>query len=139
MDCRSYILAICTAGGCLLIATSAGARGDLAPDPAAQALRPAYVACLRESVADPSGKLNCALAEYFFQSERLRKAYTSLLERTPVRRRAALREEQGVWWAHKKVACAWPDPPEARDVMDAAACSLAETAARARELEERRP
>lgn len=113
------------------------------PDPAATAApeektsmtRASYQQCIDQTEGVTPAIQECVDEEYEYQDKRLNDAYKALLAKLPAARHDGLREQQRAWIKKRDADCDSGPEPGQGQVLEANACLLDMTAARAGELE----
>ncbi|QWT20161.1 DUF1311 domain-containing protein [Bacillus sp. NP157] len=100
-------------------------------------LRHSLDTCIDQSQSVMPTLIACVDTEFAYQDKRLNRIYARLMKSLSPDARTALRDEERAWIKFKQTTCAVPDVPGQGQILDAASCSMMETARRARALEHR--
>ena len=97
--------------------------------------RPSYDHCLEQTEGVTPAIQECVDTEYEYQDKRLNDAYKALLTKLPQERHDGLREQQRAWIKKRDADCDTGPEPGQGQTLEANACLVDMTAARAGELE----
>ena len=97
--------------------------------------RPSYDKCLGETEGVTPAIQECVDTEYEYQDKRLNDAYKAVLAKLPADRHDGLREQQRAWIKKRDADCETGPEPGQGQVLEANACLVDMTTARAGELE----
>jgi uncharacterized protein YecT (DUF1311 family) len=105
------------------------------PEEQVNMTRPSYDKCLGETEGVTPAIQECVDTEYEYQDKRLNDAYKAVLAKLPADRHDGLREQQRAWIKKRDADCETGPEPGQGQVLEANACLVDMTAARAGELE----